>query len=147
MTTSASETAVTKLLQGYNCAQAVFFSMSGAVRVDPNTALRLASGFGAGMGRKQEVCGAVSGGIMVIGAKYGRGEHEDRAVTEVAYQKTRELMDRFAERHGTVICRKLLGGCELMTSEGQEQFKARSLLNTTCKPCVASVVEILENIV
>lgn len=144
---TTSETAVAKLLQGYNCAQAVFFAMSGTVGVEPDTALRLACGFGGGMGRKQEVCGAVTGGIMTIGARYGRGEHADRAVTEVAYEKTRELMDRFAERHGTVICRGLLDGCDLLTPEGQQEFRAKNLLNTTCKPCVASVVEILEAIV
>jgi hypothetical protein len=54
-------------------------------------------------------------------------------------------MDQFAERHGTFICRKLLNGCELTTEEGQKQF-IDHLFNTTCKPCVQSVVEILENI-
>ena len=48
------------------------------------------------MGRKEEVCGAVSGGIMVIGAKYGRGENDDRKVTENTYVKIRELMNQFS---------------------------------------------------
>ncbi|MGD0276984.1 MAG: C-GCAxxG-C-C family protein, partial [Syntrophales bacterium] len=61
------------------------------------------------------------------------------------YAKTRELMDQFAERHGTFICRKLLNGCELTTEEGQKQFKD-DLKNMTCKSCVQSVVEVLENI-
>ena len=142
-----SEQAVSKFIEGYNCAQAVFFSFSDFVKIDKDTALKLACGFGAGMGRKEEVCGAVSGGIMVIGAKYGRGENDDRSATEMTYAKTRELMDKFAKRHGTFICRKLLNGCELTTEEGQKQFKENDLLNKTCKPCVQSVVEILEGIV
>ena len=110
------------------------------------TALKIACGLGAGMGRKEEVCGAVTGGIIVIGAKYGRGVNDDRTATEETYAKTRELMDQFAKRHGTFICRKLLNGCELTTEEGQKQFKENDLFNKTCKPCVQSVVEILEGI-
>ena len=98
------------------------------------------------MGRKEEVCGAVTGGIMVLGAKFGRGEKDDRSATELTYKKTRELMDRFAAKHGTCICRQLLGGCELTTEDGQKQFKEKDLLTTICKPCVRSVVEILEEI-
>ena len=111
------------------------------------TALKITCGLGAGMGRKEEVCGAVTGGIIVIGAKYGRGVNDDRTATEKTYAKTRELMDKFTKRHGTFICRKLLNGCELTTEEGQKQFKENDLLNKTCKPCVQSVVEILEGIV
>lgn len=140
------EIAVTKFLEGYNCAQAVFYSFCDDLGLDRNNALKMACGFGAGMGRKEEVCGAVSGGIMVIGAKYGRGEQDDRSATELTYAKTRELMDRFARKHDTLICRKLLQGCELTTEEGQKSFKENDLLNKVCKLCVQSVVEILEHI-
>jgi C_GCAxxG_C_C family probable redox protein len=140
-----SEQAVSKFMEGYNCAQSVFFSFCDDLKIEKDKALKIACGFGAGMGRKEEVCGAVTGGIIVIGAKYGRGANDDRTATEETYAKTRELMDQFAERHGTFICRKLLNGCELTTEEGQKQF-IDELFNKTCKPCVQSVVEILENI-
>jgi C_GCAxxG_C_C family probable redox protein len=140
------EVARKKFLENYNCAQAVFYCFSDDLQFDKNTALKMACGFGAGMGRKEEVCGAVTGGIIVIGAKYGRGENEDRAATELTYAKIRELMDRFAEKHGSYICRKLLNNCELTTKEGQKYFKDNDLLNKTCKQCVDSVVEILEGI-
>ena len=142
-----SEQAVSKFMEGYNCAQSVFFSFCDDFKIDKNSALKIACGLGAGMGRKEEVCGAVTGGIMEIGAKYGRGENDDRTATEKTYAKTRELMDRFAEKHGTFICRKLLNGVELTTEEGQKQFKQNNLLDKTCKLCVQSVVEILESIV
>ncbi len=143
---SKSEIAVEKFLEGYNCAQSVFYCFCGDLGFDKNIALKLATGFGGGMGLKEEVCGAVSGGIMVLGAKYGRGENADRSPTELTYKKTRELMDRFAAKHGTYICRKLLGGCELTTEEGQKHYKDNDLFNKVCRPCVQSVVEILEEI-
>jgi len=141
-----TEIAISKFLEGYNCAQAVFYSFCDALQFDKNTALKMACGFGAGMGRKEEVCGAVTGGIIVIGTKYGRGEKDERTATELTYKKTRELMDQFDKKHGTFICRKLLNGCELTTEEGQKHFKENNLINKTCKPCVQSVVEILDSI-
>ena len=141
------ERAVSKFAEGYNCAQAVLFSFCDDLGLDKDKALKMACGFGAGMGRKEEVCGAVTGGIMVIGAKYGRGENEDRKVTDNTYKKIRELMDKFSEKHGTYICRQLLNNCELTTEEGQKIFKENDYLNKVCKPCVRSVVEILENII
>jgi len=141
-----TEIAVAKFSEGYDCAQSVFYSYCDALGFDKNTALKMACGFGAAMGRKGEVCGAVTGGIIVIGAKYGRGERDDRTATELTYKKTREFMDRFEKKHGTFVCRKLLKGCELTTEEGRKHFKENNLSNTTCKPCVQSVVEILDSI-
>ena len=143
---SKSEIALAKFAEGFNCAQSVFYSFCDELQFDKNTALKMACGFGGGMGRKGEVCGAVTGGILVIGTKYGRGEKDDQTARELTYTKTRELMDQFAGKHGTCICRKLLNGCDLTTEEGQKQFKENDLSNKTCKPCVQSAVEILEKI-
>ncbi len=110
------------------------------------TALKIACGLGGGIGRKQEVCGAVTGGILVLGMRHGRGSKDDKSATEATYLKTRGLMDEFIKKHGTVICRNLLNGCKLATEEGQKYFKENDLLSKICTPCVQSVVEILENI-
>jgi C_GCAxxG_C_C family probable redox protein len=142
-----SDVAIEKFLDGYNCAQSVFYSFCDYLNFDKDTALKSSCGFGAGMGRKEEVCGAVSGGIMVIGMLYGRGENQDRSLTENTYLKTRELMDKFTERQGTFICRRLLQDCELTTPAGQKEFKEKDLLNKVCKECVRNVVEIIEDII
>ena len=141
-----NETALQKFVSGYNCAQAILYSFKDAINIDGDTALKLACGFGAGMGRKGEVCGAVTGGIMVIGAKYGRGENDDKTDTEKTYTKARELMEKFEKKHGTFICRELLNGCDLSTEEGQMNFRNNDLFNATCKKCVGSTVQILEEI-
>jgi len=135
-----------KFLAGYNCAQAVLYAFCDDLRFDKETALRLACGFGAGMARQQEVCGAISGGILVIGLKHGRGEGQDRTPTEETYRRVRELMARFESRHGACLCRTLLKGCDLNTPEGQRFFKENDLLHRTCRACVQTVVETLEDI-
>ena len=140
-----TEAAVSKFVAGYNCAQSVVYAFCDDLHLEKDLALKIACGFGGGMGRKEEVCGAVTGGIIVLGAKYGRGENDEKPATELTYQKTRDLIDQFTKRHGTFICRSLLGGCDLTSAEGQKYFKENDLSNKVCKQCVQSVVEILEN--
>ncbi len=143
---STAETASEKFLSGYNCAQSVLWTFAPRINIVPDAALKIACGFGAGMGRRQEVCGAVTGGTLVLGLKFGRGEAQDRTATEATYAKTQELMRRFEAAHGSCICRQLLGGCDLTTEAGRAAFKDKDLLNTTCVPCVRTVCDILENI-
>jgi C_GCAxxG_C_C family probable redox protein len=140
------EKAAAKFLEGYNCAQSILSSFCDEFPIDENTALKMSCGFGGGMGRQGEVCGAVTGGIIVIGLKYGRGKNDDNSAKEMTYAKTRELMECFSKKHGTYICRNLLNGCDLNDKEGQKYFKENDLNNKVCKVCVESVVEILESI-
>jgi C_GCAxxG_C_C family probable redox protein len=142
-----NEVAMEKFVAGYNCAQSVLYAFGPELGLDGEISLKLATGLGAGMGRRGEVCGAVTGGILALGLKYGRGSRPERSATEVTYQKTLELMARFEERHGSCLCRVLLDGCDLRTAEGRRYFKKHDLLHKTCMGCVQSVVETLEQIV
>jgi C_GCAxxG_C_C family probable redox protein len=139
-----SERAISKFVGGYNCAQSVFYAFCEDLHLDPDTALKTSAGFGGGIGRKGEVCGAVTGGIMALGVKYGRGEKDEPAVANVAYARTVEFMDQFANKHGSCLCRELLNGCDLATEEGQKAFREMDLKNKICTPCVRSAVEMVE---
>jgi C_GCAxxG_C_C family probable redox protein len=140
------EKAKEKFLSGYNCAQSVVYALHDRLGIDEDTALKLACGFGGGMGRTEEVCGAVTGGILSLGLKHGRGARESREATEKTYAIVRELMGRFSARHGSCSCRRLLDGIELLTPEGQAEFKKRDMHTTVCVPCVQSSVEIVEEL-
>lgn len=141
------ERALSMFSEGYNCAQSVLFSFSEDLGIDGDTALRIASGVEGGMARMQEVCGALTGGVMVIGAMFGRGAQGDCSAAADAYAKTRWLVEQFARRHGSYCCRNLLGGCELMSEEGRKAFTERDLINRICVSCVSSVIEILEPLI
>ena len=142
-----SERATAKFESGYNCAQAVLWAFADKLRLHPETALKIACGFGAGIARRQEICGAVTGAIMVLGLRHGRGAKQDRTATEETYAKAQELMRRFEATHGTCTCRLLVNGCNLATEAGRQAFMEAGLLRKTCIPCVQTVVAILEGMV
>lgn len=95
--------------EGANCAQAVFAAFSDVTGIDEETARRLASPFGGGMGRMREVCGAISGMLLVLGNREGYAAHDDAEKARV-YATVQMLAERFREEHGSIICRELLGG-------------------------------------
>jgi C_GCAxxG_C_C family probable redox protein len=144
---SKIETAIERFQESYNCAQSVLYCFCDDLKFEKNTALKISCGFGAGISRAGEICGAVSGGIIALGMKYGRGEKDGKASTEMTYAKTRQLISQFTAKQGTLICRKLTNGCELSTEEGQKKFKENDVMNKVCKPCVLSVVEIVEDLI
>ena len=135
------EIATERFLSGYNCAQSILYAFGPDLGLDGETALKIATGLGAGMARRGEICGAVTGGILALSLKYGRGDQQDRTATEKTYQKTEELMTAFEKRHGSCTCRVLLEGCDLRTPEGQQRFKSADLLHKTCVKCVETVAE------
>ena len=92
---------------GANCAQAVFAAFADDLGIDKETALRMSSPFGGGMGRMREVCGAVSGMLMVLGYIEGYAEHDDQA-KRTLYERVQSLMKAFEAEKGTYLCRELL---------------------------------------
>ena len=89
-------------LGGCNCAQAVFLAFSDVTGIDRNLAARLSSPFGGGMGRMREVCGAVSGMLMVLGTFYGYDETaEDDTQKKQLYKDVQALAGKFREECGS----------------------------------------------
>ena len=58
-------------LEGYNCAQSVVLAFADEMGIPKETAARIASSFGGGLGRLREVCGCVSGMAIVAGELLG----------------------------------------------------------------------------
>jgi C_GCAxxG_C_C family probable redox protein len=141
-----SSAAAAMMAGNWNCAQSVLGVFCDDLGLDRETAMKLASGFGAGMARRQEVCGALSGAIMVIGLKHGQASEGDKAAKEAAYRLSRQAMDRFQAEFGSCLCRELLPGIDLTTEPGQKKYKDEGLSEKVCRPCVRAAVRILEEI-
>jgi C_GCAxxG_C_C family probable redox protein len=133
--------------QGYGCAQAVLASYAEDFGLDVAHALRLATGFGSGMGRMCEVCGALTGAFMVIGLKYGKEVSNGTRYgneTETTYRLVKELADKFKERNGTIYCRELIGH-DLNDPQERAKVVEAGLFKTTCSKCIRDAVELLED--
>ena len=104
-----SDIASDNFLKGCNCAQSVLCTFSNEVGLDKKTCMKLASSFGGGMGKLREVCGAVSGMFMVAGLLKGYEKAGDDLGKTRQYQLIQDLAKKFKEKHGTIICRELLG--------------------------------------
>ena len=100
--------AIEYFMQGYNCAQAVLLAFSDVVGIDEKTCAKLSSSFGGGMGRMREVCGAVSGMLMVAGLLYGYEGPEEGEIKKAHYSRVQYLAGKFREEVGSIICREIL---------------------------------------
>jgi len=108
-------------------------------------ALRMACGFGGGIGGLGGTCGAVTGAIIVLGLKYGKTRPEDEAAKQKTYRLVRELIRRFEEGHQTLLCRDLIG-IDLSTPEGLKAAQEKKVFATTCSSFVRDALEILEQL-
>ena len=130
--------------QGANCAQAVFGAFAEELGLSRETALRLASPFGGGMGRMREVCGAVSGMLLAAGLLYGYADIEDREAKRRTYRITQELAGKFREEHGSIVCRELLGPAGRDTSPNPTERTPQCYKKRPCPYLIERAASILE---
>lgn len=102
------ERAAQYFLEGYNCAQAVIMAFADELKLDPKFCAKISSSFGGGMGRMREVCGAVSGMLMVAGLLYGYDGPEEGEIKKAHYTCVQELAESFRQENGSIICREIL---------------------------------------
>lgn len=132
-------------LSGFNCAQAVFSTYCSELGMEQEMALRVAGGFGGGMGHIGETCGAVTGAIMLIGLKNGKVKAEDNPARERTYALVQEFARRFVELNGSVKCRELLG-CDISIPRELANAREGRLFQTICPKLVKDSSEIVEKL-
>ncbi len=142
---SKTDCALSFFRQGFSCSQAVAAAFAADYGLDKEAALRLAQGFGGGIARRADWCGALTGAILIVGLKHGRVRPEDSEARDKTYALVRELIARFTARHGGVLCRDLLG-YDLGTAEGQKKVDELRLHQTKCEDFVRDAARILEEI-
>jgi C_GCAxxG_C_C family probable redox protein len=142
---AASEAAKQLFSEGYNCAQAVAGACGSRYGLDRIAATRAALAFGGGMGRSGEVCGAVTGALMVIGYACSAGGANDAATKDRAAALARDVMARFRVRSGSLACRDLLG-CDISMPDGHRQAADKGLFKTICPKAVEDAALILEKV-
>jgi len=139
---SKVDLAVSCFQSGFNCSQAIISTYCEEHGLDKKNALKLACGFGAGMGRLGKTCGAVTGAYLVIGLIFGNHLKDDADAKEKTYALVQAFDNAFIERNQSTDCYKLLG-FDLLTST---ESKEKEYVKIFCPQMVKDAAEILESI-
>jgi len=129
----------------YSCSESVFTAYAPNFGLDEAAALKIASGFGGGMGRRGLVCGAVTGAIMVLGLAGGRTQPDDKESKERIYALVNRFAERFLAENGSLACRDLTG-IDISTPEGLARLLSDHRNHEKCGDLVSSACRILEEI-
>lgn len=131
--------------KGYNCSQAVFGAFAEDFGIDFDLAVKLASGFGGGIGRMRETCGAFCGMVMVLDMAQGIDMPNDKNEKALLYKKVQYLAERFKEKNGSTICKELLSK-KIGTADSSPNPEERTAEYYKKRPCT-EIVEIAANII
>lgn len=136
--------AIELFCRGYNCSQAVLGVFYEEVGLDFETAMKLSSSFGGGMGKLREVCGAVSAMFMIAGLKDGYSNPDAAKEKSEHYERIQKLAEEFKKKNDTIICRELLKNIK---TDGGSAPEARTEEYYKVRPCarfVGDAAEIME---
>jgi C_GCAxxG_C_C family probable redox protein len=142
-----SEKAMDYFQNSFNCAQAVFTPFGQEMGIPEDHCLKIACAFGAGMGRQQCTCGAVTGAMMVLGLHFGKGMGDDNSKKAETYAKTIALFKEFAEKNSSTCCRELLNGLNMNDPEDLKKIEELDLFRIHCEEYVRDAVQITEKLI
>ena len=132
--------------KGLNCSQSIIAKYADKYNLDVAIACKLATGFGGGMGRQGNTCGALTGAYLVLGLEYGSSSPDEKHKKELTYDKIRDFTKQFEQKHQCTNCRDLLG-CDVGTNEGQKIAKENNLHETRCSLFVDDATHLLDKII
>ena len=131
----------------FNCSQSVFTPFGKEKGMSENDCLRISTAFGGGMGRQQFTCGAVCGGAMALGLKFGKGKNDGDEKKQATYDKTVELFEAFSKLNGSSNCRKLLNNLDMRNEKDLALIIEKNLFHTNCRKYVVDAVKLTEQII
>ncbi len=137
--------AINLFKSGYNCAQSVVAAYKEDLGFDENQALSISVGFGGGMGRLQEKCGAVTGAFMVIGLYTSQKYKDNISRKNHSYALIQEFDSRFKSIYHTTRCDELLK-CDLRSEEGHVYAVENQLFEKICQKCITDGIVILDDL-
>jgi C_GCAxxG_C_C family probable redox protein len=132
-------------ISGFNCCQAILSTYGTDLGIDKEMALKLASGFGAGIAYMGDICGAVAGAFMVLGLKYGRSRIEDERSKEKTYNLIQKFIKELKAKNGSIKCNDLLG-VDVGTKEGLKKAHDEGKFSTICPAMVRDSASIVERL-
>jgi C_GCAxxG_C_C family probable redox protein len=127
----------------FNCSQSVIATFGPEYGLSEDKCLKIGTAFGGGMGRQQHICGAITGALMVLGLKYGKGLNDNEEKKWNTYLKTKEFFDEFRKINGSVNCLDLLDGLDMNCQDDYKKIKDQNLFSVRCEKYVSDAISIL----
>ena len=135
-------------LKGYNCSQSVVAAFAPQLGLTEEMALRLSAGFGAGIGRMREVCGAFCGVVTVLSMVYA--DPTDPKDKSRMYALVQQAAEQYRTRNGggSIICRELLAKAGAAPAGGTRQRTAPQTIikSDPARSCAASAPTCVQNL-
>ncbi len=143
-TMTRTETALALFDERYSCSQAVFAAFAGDYGLDKDMAMKISGPFGGGIATG-DICGALSGAIIVLGLHYRGTEPGATAEKLMTMTYVRKMIGEFENAMGARDCSDILGE-DMSTDEGRQAAHDKDLRTQYCFPCVKNAVQILEKL-
>ena len=117
----------------YNCCQSVACAFADELGVDMQILFRAGEGFGLGCGNTQGICGAYAGAVLCAGFKNSDGNLENPGTKHATTKLSREMMERFKEKTGALLCKDLKG-------------VETGVVLCSCPDCIKAGVEVVQEV-
>ena len=130
--------------EGFLCSESVLLAVSNFLKIKSELIPKIATGFGAGIGGRGEVCGAISGGVIALGIKFGRNTPIKQKTKP--YWFAFELLKRFEKEFNHITCLELTG-CDLTTEAGRKRYANEKMWETKCRQYIETATAIVFDII
>ncbi len=138
--------AINAFKSGCNCAQSVVVAFAQELGYDEEFALNMSVGFGGGMGRLQEKCGAVTGAFMVLGLANTKKGSDNLSRKNATYSMVQRFDEKFILIHKSTTCRELID-CDLRSTEGHNFAVENKLFERVCEKCIKDSIRIIDELI
>lgn len=128
-----------------NCAQSIFTAFGDVTGISGSGSKKIAAGFGGGIGKTQNICGALTGAVMVISSVFYNENYPSES-KKIVYDEVREFLKDFRKINGSTKCLELIG-VDFSTEEGNNKAREENLYELKCEKYIADVCRMLEEII
>ena len=129
--------------EGNSCAQAILGAFAHRVNINFDTAIKIGSGLGGGLGGKQYICGAVNAGAILLGLKYSNGVSGDTKSKEEVGKIVASYLEECEKELGSVECWELMK-TDISKKGNSFESKELEILSKSCNNIVIQTARILE---
>ncbi|MFP4556802.1 MAG: C-GCAxxG-C-C family protein [Bacteroidales bacterium] len=138
-----SRQALKLFTNGYSCSQAILIAFAKDVDLEKDTAFSIGAGLGGGVGRTQNICGAINAGAIILGLRFGNYSSDDSEAKNQLASKVATFVNECKLELGATQCLELTK-VDLNNETLKNHASKSGHLARVCNNAVEVVARILE---